>query len=95
MLLQNKMHRALRIGDRWLPILPGLVALVVLALGFVYDARAHSLDEVDALLQGDEKYFQPIDKPAPDFRLRAADGTLVRLADLRGKVVVLHFIYNS
>ena len=47
------------------------------------------------MLQGDEKYFQPIDKPAPDFRLRAADGTLVRLADLRGKVVVLHFIYTS
>ncbi|RUU00045.1 redoxin domain-containing protein [Mesorhizobium sp. USDA-HM6] len=89
------MRRALRAWDGRAQVLMRLVALVVLAQGFAHGARAHSLEEVDALLQGDEKYFQPIDKPAPDFTLRAADGTIVRLADLRGKIVVLHFIYTS
>lgn len=30
-------------------------------------------------------------KPAPDFRLRDADGKILRLSDYRGKVVVLNF----
>ena len=68
---------------------------MLLTAGFASDAKAHSLDEVNAMLQSDEKYFQTIDKPAPDFALRTADGRVVRLADLRGKVVVLHFIYTS
>ncbi|CAN7725642.1 SCO family protein [Mesorhizobium sp. LjNodule214] len=76
-------------------LLRSLIALTALISGFVHGAQAHSLDEVDAMLQGDEKYFQPIDKPAPDFTLRTADGRVVRLADLSGKVVVLHFIYTS
>ncbi len=78
---------------RFLNSLIAVLALVV-ALAPVI-ARAHSLDEVDAMLKGDEKYFQTIDKPAPDFTLRTADGRVVRLADLRGKVVVLHFIYTA
>lgn len=77
----------------WMRVL--LVALAALVAGFAYGARAHSLDDVDAMLQSDEKYFQQIDKPAPDFTLRTADGRVVRTADLRGKVVVLHFIYTS
>src|SRR3546814_4762591 len=40
-----------------------------------------------------EKFFQPVDKEASDFTLRNAGGETVRLVDLRGKVVVLHFIY--
>jgi protein SCO1/2 len=73
-----------------------LVALAALVAGFAQGARAHSLAEVDAMLAGEEKYFQQIDKPAPDFTLRtAADGQVVRLADLHGKVVVLQFIYAS
>jgi protein SCO1/2 len=72
-----------------------LLAVAAMVAGLAHGAPAHSLDEVDAMLKGDEKYFQPIDKPAPDFALRAADGRAVRLADLRGKVVVLHFIYTS
>lgn len=76
-----------------------LVTMCVAALALIVTiapaARAHSLDEVDAMLGDKEKYFQAIDKPAPDFRLQAADGRVVQLADLRGKVLVLHFIYMS
>jgi protein SCO1/2 len=42
-----------------------------------------------------EKYFQPIDKDAPGFTLQDASGRTVSLADFRGKVVVLHFIYTN
>ncbi|MEP6567369.1 MAG: SCO family protein [Mesorhizobium sp.] len=76
-------------------LLRHLVAVAALIVGFAHGAQAHSLDEVDAMLEGDEKYFQSIDKPAPDFTLRTADGRVVRTTDLRGKVVVLHFIYTS
>lgn len=81
--------------SHWARLLQSFVAVMVLAVGFAHGARAHSLDEVDAMLQDDEKYFQQIDKPTPDFTLRAADGRVVRPADLIGKVVVLHFIYTS
>ena len=56
---------------------------------------AHSLDELEGQLGDREKYFQPIGKEAPDFALQDADGRAVALQDLRGKVVVLHFIYTS
>lgn len=58
-------------------------------------ARAHSLEELQAKLLDEERYFQPVDKPAPGFTLRNADGKVFRLADFRGKVVVLQFIYAS
>ncbi len=58
-------------------------------------ARAHSLEELQDKLFKDEKYYQPLDKPAPDFTLGDADGKVVRFAGFRGKVVVLHFIYAS
>lgn len=72
-----------------------LLAVMALAGAFAPGANAHSLEEVETMIGGTEKYFQPIDKPAPDFSLQTADGRLVRLADLRGKVVVLHFVYTS
>jgi protein SCO1/2 len=56
---------------------------------------AHSLDELEAQLGDRERYFQPIGKEAPDFPLEDADGRAVTLEDLRGKVVVLHFVYTS
>jgi protein SCO1/2 len=40
-----------------------------------------------------EKYFQAVDKEPPAFALSDADGRRVTLADFKGKVVVLHFIY--
>lgn len=81
--------------NEWRCLLLNVIAIAALTAGFSYQAQAHSLDEIDATLEADEKYFQPIDKPAPDFTLRTADGRVVRTADLRGKVVVLHFIYTS
>ena len=73
---------------------PMAASLALLALSASMVA-AHSLDELEAQLGDREKYFQPIDKEAPDFVLRDAEGRPVSLADLRGKVVVLHFIYTN
>jgi protein SCO1/2 len=56
-------------------------------------ARAHSLKDLETMLGDREKYFQAIDKPAPDFALQDADGKPVGPSELRGKVIVLHFIY--
>src|SRR5262245_44956195 len=69
-------------------------AAIILALA-AGSAGAHSLAEVEGELRSNERYFQPIDRPAPDFALRDAAGREVDLADLRGEVVVLHFIYTS
>jgi len=58
-------------------------------------AWSHSLKDLQAQLGDREKYFQPIDKDAPAFMLQDADGHSVSLADFRGKVVVLNFIYTN
>jgi protein SCO1/2 len=55
---------------------------------------AHSLEEVDQDLRDRDKFFQPVDSEAPGFTLQDADGRVVHLSDLRGKVVVLNFIYT-
>ena len=60
-----------------------------------YEVPAHSLKSLENQLNNREKYFQPLDKEAPDFTLLDADGRTVGLRDLRGKVVVLHFIYTN
>ena len=70
------------------------VLALAVAAGAV-PATAHSFDEVEGDLHDRERYFQPIDRPAPDFALRDAAGQRVDFADLRGEVVVLHFIYTS
>ncbi|MEJ6846842.1 SCO family protein [Sinorhizobium fredii] len=58
-------------------------------------AQAHSLEEVDQGLRDKEKYFQAVDVEAPAFTLQDAAGRTVRLSDLRGKVVVLNFVYAN
>jgi protein SCO1/2 len=69
-----------------------LLAAVV-AMAANPSALAHSLDELGQQLRDQEKYFQPIDKQAPEFELEGPDGRMVRLEDFRDSVVVLHFIY--
>src|SRR5260370_1099267 len=59
----------------------------------ILSADGHSQHQ--STLGDREKYFQPIDKDAPGFTLANAEGHGVSLADFRGKVVVLHFIYTS
>jgi protein SCO1/2 len=70
-----------------------LWALTLLLVSLSATAWTHSLKDLDALLGDREKYFQSVDKAAPDFALQDADGRPVQLSALRGKVVVLHFIY--
>jgi len=61
----------------------------------VSSAQGHSLESLEKQLGSTEKYFQSIDKKAPEFSLQDADGNTVRLSDMRGKVVVLNFVYTS
>lgn len=77
-----------------------IAAVTALALGALAGAPtptgAHSIkdkSELDRLMGDREEYFQPLDKEAPEFTLQDADGNVISRADLRGKVVVLHFIY--
>lgn len=56
-------------------------------------APAHSLKELEDKLAEREAYVQIVDRPAPPFALRDFAGSEVSLAGLRGKVVVLYFIY--
>lgn len=68
---------------------------LALATAIVPPAFAHSLEELQQDLHDKDKYFQAVDSQAPDFTLQDAAGRAVRMTDLRGKVVVLHFIYTS
>ncbi len=70
----------------------GLTALLILAAAST--SEAHSLKELKSVLGDREKYFQPIDKQAPIFELQDINGQAVRLAGIRDKVVVLHFVYT-
>jgi protein SCO1/2 len=53
----------------------------------------HPGANLDALLGSKEKFFQAIDRAAPDFLLRDASGRAVEFADLRDRIVVLNFVY--
>jgi protein SCO1/2 len=68
---------------------------LVLLLAGSYEVSAHSLESLEIQLRDQEKYFQPLDKEAPDFTLQDADGRTIGSIDLLGKVVVLHFVYTN
>ena len=70
------------------------MGLPLLAVG-VSPVAAHSLKSLENQLRGKEKYFQPLDRQAPDFSLRDAEGRTVALRDFRGKAVVLQFVYTN
>jgi len=72
-----------------------LAALVIMLMALIAPVLAHSLDEVDQDLRDREKYFQAVDSEAPRFTLQDAGGRTVSLSGLRGKVVVLNFIYTN
>lgn len=72
-----------------------LALSLILFFGGSYEVPAHSLKSLESQLHKREKYFQPLDQEAPDFKLQDADGRTVTLRDLQGKVVVLHFIYTN
>ncbi|WP_448116996.1 SCO family protein [Mesorhizobium amorphae] len=64
-------------------------------IAWVAPVLAHSLEEVGQDLRDNDRYFQPVDSEAPGFTMQDADGRLVSLASLHGKVVVLNFIYAN
>lgn len=76
-----------------------MVRLALLAVAALFvslaPAAAHSLEEVDHELRDKEQYFQPVDSEAPGFTLQDADGRVIGLEALRGKVVVLNFVYTN
>lgn len=65
-----------------------------LSCHFSSASNAHSLESLEQDLLKKEKYFEIKDAAPPEFALEYADGRTVTLADLRGKVIVLHFIYT-
>jgi protein SCO1/2 len=75
-------------------ILRTAIVALLLAACLPASALAHSIEELEQQFSAAEKYFQPIDKAAPDFKLQDAEGRVFRLGDFRKKVVVLHFIYT-
>ncbi len=71
-----------RRGPRWQLLGSLAVTLAVLTALFAFGLRRDPNALASAI----------VGKPAPDFALRAIDGThVVRLADLRGQVVVMNF----
>jgi protein SCO1/2 len=74
-----------------------LAFLVLCALAVVPGCGGGSSGSVSPLAQESSRFagseLSPA-KPAPDFALRDENGTLVRLASLRGKFVFLTFLYT-
>jgi len=56
-------------------------------------AAAHSMQDAMNELRHSEPYLQPVHQVAPEFALEDAWDRQHRLADYRGKVVVMNFIY--
>jgi protein SCO1/2 len=70
-----------------------VVTLMAIWLGPTRLAQGHSLKALEDQLFRREPYVEIANRPAFDFALRDVAGRAVSLADFRGKVVVLWFIY--
>lgn len=70
------------------------VALALLTIAAPSYAH-HPGENLDAVMGSKEKFFQAIDRAAPDFSLRNADDKTVKLSDFQDKIVVLNFVYTS
>jgi protein SCO1 len=77
-----------------LPIRSAL-AIAAAWLGSIGSVQGHALAELEGMLLQREAYVEIVERPAPDFALAGADGRAVALADFRGKVVVLWFVYAN
>jgi protein SCO1/2 len=80
-----------------MPVLKTMMLVLVLAFAVITSstAFAHSVEDLGSMLGGREKCFQAMDREAPGFTLQTAEGRAFSLADLRGNVVVLHFVYAN
>jgi len=63
--------------------------LIVLFLGAVMDVTSQSI--VKQQVPADYGYIVKIGQTVPDFEMKLTDGTIVKMKDLRGKVVMLQF----
>ena len=71
-----------------------IAALLIAAVGFVLPTAAHHPGkDLDTVMGSKEKFFQALDKPAPNFSLRDGTGGMVALEDFADKILVLHFVY--
>ncbi len=72
------------------PLLLGLLLL----LAHTLPTLAHSIEDLEEKLEAKEAYVQIVNRPAPEFTLMSAQSEPVSLADLRGSVVILWFVYT-
>ena len=76
------------------PLGRSIAALVLmLIIGAVAPASAHSMRELESQLMDRERYVEMTNRQAPGFTLDNADGGAVSLDDFAGKIVVLNFTY--
>jgi protein SCO1/2 len=59
-----------------------------------FSAAHHPGADLDKVMGSKERYFQIIDRRAPDFLLRDTAGGTVTAASLADKITVLHFVYT-
>lgn len=71
------------------------VVAVMLAVLAAPAGAKHPEGDLDATMTKREKFFEAVDRPAPDFDLVDARGRAVSLSGLSEKIVVLHFIFAS
>lgn len=84
--------------ELFMDVLPrdSLIIAVTASLAFVGQALAdHPGDSLDAEMTTRSKYFQVIDRQAPEFNLADRHGNPVTLRDHADKILILHFIYAS